>query len=93
MKLMLWVYAVCGLIVVAEGLNKLERCRGWRQWPRDTRARAVEVLKMLAWGLLTIGGAGAVATLLLPLRAPDLQDVCVIGGFAVLIVRTRVKEG
>ena len=24
---------------------------------------------------------------------PSLADVCVLGGFAVLIVRTRIKEG
>jgi hypothetical protein len=27
------------------------------------------------------------------MEQPTLRDVCVLGGFAVLIVRTRVKEG
>mgnify|MGYP007095261026 CR=1 FL=1 len=59
--------------------------------------------------LLALGGAGAVIApalpflpvqepnawlpYLLPAQTPTLPDVCVIVGFAVLIVRTRVKEG
>lgn len=83
---------LAGLIVLAEALNKLERtapCRrglGWRE-------RITEWLKALAWALLAVGGAGAVITPLIPLEKPTLQDVCVMLGFAVLIVRTRVKEG
>lgn len=87
-----FLHCLSGLIVVAEALNKLERtapCRrglGWRE-------RATEWLKALAWGLLAIGGGGAVVTPFLPLEAPTLQDVCVVLGFAILIIRTRVKEG
>ncbi len=91
--LMLWTYALCGLIVVAEALNKLERCRGLRQWPRGRRAQLVEVLKIAAWSLLALGGAGTLMTPLLRLSPPDLRDLCVIVGFAILIVRTRLKEG
>jgi hypothetical protein len=43
--------------------------------------------------LLAVGGAGAIVTPLMRLQPPTLQDVCVMLGFAVLIVRTRVKEG
>ncbi len=81
-----------GLIVLAEALNKLERtapcARGLA--PRE---RVTAWLKALAWALLAVGGAGAVVTPLLPLEKPTLQDVCVVLGFAILIIRTRVKEG
>jgi hypothetical protein len=83
---------IAGLITVAEALNKLERtapCR--RGLPR--RERATEWLKAAAWSLLAIGGAWAVITPLMHLPAPDVQDVCFSVGFAILIVRTRVKEG
>lgn len=86
------IHWLSGLIIVAEALNKLERTApmrsglGWRE-------RATEILKALAWGLLAIGGGGAVVTPFLRLEPPTLQDVCVALGFAVLIIRTRVKEG
>ena len=86
------IHFVAGFITLAEALNKLERCHplqrgmGWR--------RAVtEWLKAAAWSLLAVGSAGAVATPFLHMEKPTLQDACVLVGFAVLIVRTRVKEG
>ncbi len=86
------VHWVSGLIVLAEALNKLERTAPCRRGlaPRE---RATEWLKAIAWALLAVGGAGAFITPLLPLETPTLQDACVLLGFAVLIVRTRVKEG
>lgn len=103
------VHWLAGLVVLAEALNKLERtapCRAGLCW----RERTTEWLKALAWGLLALGGAGAVVTpliprlpfteragdylaLFLPLQTPTLQDACIVLGFAVLIVRTRIKEG
>lgn len=86
------IHWVAGVIVLAEALNKLERtnplCKGLA--PRD---RATEWLKAVAWALLALGGAGAFVTPFFPLETPTLQDMCVVLGFAVLIVRTRVKEG
>lgn len=81
-----------GLIVLAEALNKLERTAPFAFGLRP-RQRVVDLLKAIAWGLLAIGGACAVVTPLIPLEPPSLQDACVICGFAVLIVRTRIKEG
>jgi hypothetical protein len=59
---------------------------------RFLEARLATILKAAAWGLLALGAAGAVITPLLHLETPTLQDACVMAGFAVLIVRTRVKE-
>lgn len=83
---------LAGIIVLAEALNKVERTnvRARGMAPRE---RLVEALKALAWGLLAMGGAGAVITPLMKMEAPTLQDMCVLLGFAVLIVRTRIKEG
>ena len=100
------LHFVAGLVVLAEALNKLERtaplARGLRY-----RERLVAGLKALAWALLAMGAGGAVATpplvwlgapvdqyqILLHLESPTLAEVSILCGFAVLIVRTRVKEG
>lgn len=86
------LHLMSGLIVLAEALNKLERTCPLRPGMRPRR-RAVEWLKAIAWALLAIGAAGAVITPLLPLEKPTLQDTAMMLGFAVLIVRTRIKEG
>lgn len=87
------------LIVLAEALNKLERTAPCRRGllPMD---RLVEALKAIAWALLALGAGGGVIAPLLPpehlparLGAPGLQDMCIALGFAVLIIRTRFKEG
>lgn len=96
------------LLVLAEALNKLERTAPLRPGLKP-RERATEWLKAVAWSLLALGGAGAVIApalpflpvqepsawlpYLLPAQTPTLPEVCVTVGFAVLIVRTRVKEG
>lgn len=86
------VHWLSGAIVLAEALNKLERTAPCRPG-LTARERITDWLKAIAWALLALGGAGAVITPLLPLEQPTLQDACVLLGFAVLIVRTRVKEG
>jgi hypothetical protein len=94
--------------VLAEALNKLERAdpfngaTGWLPrvrglacllapwaWKRD---RVVVVLKIFGWALLAVGAAGYIVRLYLPVPWFS-PDVAVIAGFAVLIVRSRVKEG
>lgn len=101
------IHWIAGVIVLAEALNKLERTAPCRRGlaPRE---RVTEWLKAIAWALLAFGGAGAFAAPLLPLlsleragvpavlmptQTPTLQDVCIAVGFAVLIIRTRIKEG
>ena len=89
LQLLHWL---AGMVVLAESLNKLQRTAPCA--PGLTRqARITSWLKALAWTLLAVGGAGALVTPLLRLQPPSLQDACVILGFAVLIVRTRIKEG
>ncbi|MCZ8074030.1 MAG: hypothetical protein O9341_07835 [Paucibacter sp.] len=86
------LHLLAGLVILAEALNKLERTAPLRAGlaPRE---RITETLKATAWALLALGGGGAVAAPFLHLGPPTLQDTCIAAGFAVLIVRTRVKEG
>jgi hypothetical protein len=87
------VHWLAGLVVLAEALNKLERTSPCRRG-LCARQRVTEWLKALAWSLLAAGGAGALVTPVLPfIDKPTARDACVLLGFAVLIVRTRVKEG
>lgn len=94
-----------GFVVLAEALNKLERINLHVSNVR-LRDRVTEILKALAWLLLAIGAGGAVATPallwlgvqsantpLMHLESATLAETAVLSGFAVLIVRTRVKEG
>lgn len=99
------LHVVAGLIVLAEALNKLERCHLFK--PGLSRLeRLAETLKALAWLLLALGAGGAIAgPLMLAIGAdmdwlprviriewPTLDQVATMVGFAVLVVRTRVKE-
>lgn len=97
---------LASLIVLAEALNKLERtapcARGM-----TPHQRLVDSLKALAWSLLALGaGGGVIAPALLHLgvrpedyselmrlERPTIAETAVMLGFAVLIIRTRVKEG
>lgn len=100
------LHIVAGFIVLAEVLNKLERVDPLGQgltWHQ----RLVDCLKALAWFMLGLGAGGALAGPLLlsmglpadaggvvvRLGPPTLDQTLVLAGFAVLIVRTRVKEG
>lgn len=97
---------LASLIVLAEALNKLERtapcARGM-----TPHQRLVDGLKALAWSLLALGaGGGLISPALLHLgvrpdayselmrlERPTIAETTVMLGFAVLIIRTRVKEG
>lgn len=100
------LHVLASLVVLAEALNKLERtaplARGL-----TPHQRVVDGLKAAAWALLALGAAGGVASPVLlwlgvpslaladlarPER-PTLAETAVMAGFAVLIIRTRVKEG
>lgn len=96
---------LAGLVVLAEGLNKLERAAPLAPG-LDARHRALVLLKVAAWILLVLGAGGAVVrplvvvaighdletgSVLLTDRV-SLSDLCLIGGFAALILRSRLKE-
>ncbi|MBS3998468.1 MAG: hypothetical protein KGZ67_14240 [Hydrogenophaga sp.] len=100
------LHVLSAIVVLAEALNKLERCNPLA--PGITpHARLVDGLKALAWLLLAMGAAGALAAPLLlatgfpadaagewlRMEPPTADQALVLAGFAVLIVRTRVKEG
>lgn len=99
------VYWVAALIVLLEAFNKLERTDPL-QPGLDLRHRTVVVLKAIAWVLLALGAAGAVIRpalvassqadprlgAILLLDRPSLVDVMYAVGFAILIVRSRLKE-
>lgn len=89
LQLLHWL---AGIVVLAESLNKLQRTAPFTSG-LSSKARIALCLKALAWLLLALGGAGALVTPLMRLEPATLQDVCVIVGFAVLIIRTRMKEG
>lgn len=96
---------VAALIVLAEALNKLERCDPL-QAGLTGRGRLLAVMKAVAWILLALGAAGAVvrpalvaagqrdlrAGSMLLLDRPSLVDLLYALGFAVLIVRDRLKQ-
>lgn len=86
------IHWTAGLVILAEALNKLERCNPLARG-LSPRARLVDALKALAWGLLALAGGVAIVTPLLPLETPTLQDTALAAGFATLIIRTRFKEG
>lgn len=87
---------LAAVIVVAEGLNKLDRTN-----PLEaglcTRARATAWLKGLAWLLLTLGAGIYLFEIVIGTDPSGVLDKqagpLVLLGFAVLVVRTRVKEG
>ncbi len=94
------------LVVLAEAMNKLERSAPLRAG-LCSHTRLVESLKAVAWLLLALGSAGelaapiiavcgiepGVAVIFLGEPKPSLTGTSVLLGFAVLIIRTRVKEG
>lgn len=94
-----------GFVVLAEALNKLERTTPCAAG-LSRHDRVVDGLKALAWALLALGAACAVAEPILGVlgvhtaasqrvlhQVPSFAETAVLLGFAVLIVRTRVKEG
>lgn len=96
MSLMQILIIVAALVVLAEALNKVERtnprCRGL-----SPRMRLAEWLKAIAWGLLATGAAlylgGAMLGGAVWVGLREWAGPLVLMGFAILVVRTRVKEG
>ena len=96
------LHALAALVILAEASFKAELSNPCKSGlcPRN---RALEALKSLAWVLLAFGAG---ASLMMPLLSsalassqdyllpmPSLQNTAVMVGLAVLIIRTRIKEG
>jgi hypothetical protein len=100
------IHWLSALVVLAEALNKLERCSPCAAG-LTTRQRLLDGLKAFAWSLLALGaGGGLIAPALQQLHAwpddlrvlmrvdrPALTEAIVMLGVAALIIRTRIKEG
>lgn len=97
---------LASLVVLAEACNKLEFCDPARSGLAP-KARLLEVLKAVAWFLLALGAGGGIAAPamrwfgmntdsmqgVLRLDVPTLDHVVTMVGLAIVIVRTRIKEG
>lgn len=105
MKVMYFIYWLSALIIMAEGLNKLEQTSPFAKG-LTRRERLVAGLKAMAWLLLTFGSALIAASPWLPsfglntsiiniivhkeVSTPEAS--CVVG-FALHVVRARLMEG
>lgn len=77
------------------GLASRLRGLAWllRPW-RWTRPKLVLGLKLLAWSCMAIGSAGVLVTPLMANLPPiSSREAALVVGFAILIVRSRLKEG
>lgn len=81
-----------GVVVLAEALNKLERTAPCAKG-LSARQRLLAWLKAIAWVLLAFAGGGALVGSIFGDAPPTVRELCLFGGFTVLIVRTRFKEG
>lgn len=89
-----WVAYGAAFVILAESLNKLERTQFRTIFGLPLRQQAALILKIAAWLLLAWGSGGVLADFLhFTNNPPDMREACFLLGFAVLIVRTRVKEG
>lgn len=88
--------AVAAVVVLAEGLNKLDRTNPL-EGGLCARDRASALLKGLAWLLLTLGSGIYLFEFVIGTSPGGVLDKqagpLMLLGFAVLVVRTRVKEG
>jgi hypothetical protein len=94
---------LAAVVIYVEGMNKLHRTDPLERG-LGLRARVVVLLKVLAWILLVLGSAGVFVRpfIVIPaglnhgfgaFLASDRSSLLfVLGGFALLIVRSRFKE-
>lgn len=87
---LLVVHWLAGFVVLAAGLHRLEHLNVFRK-DLSRKDLAFVWLEALAWSGLCVGAAGAIITPLLPLERPTLQDSCVLGGLAGLLLILRHK--
>lgn len=88
------VFFIATLIVLAESLNKIERCNVRLLPGLNRRGKVALILKCIAWVLFAMASGGYIAGLFFPSMPPvNFREYMLMCAFAVLIVRTRVKEG
>lgn len=105
MNVLQLIHWCAAFIVMAEALNKMERTDPFARG-LTLHKRLVDLAKAAAWMLMALGAGGAlIAPAMEPLRVqtsayqalahvePSLAEVFMMGGFALLIIRTRFKEG
>lgn len=85
------LHIVIGTIVFSEGLNKLERT-DLRAPGLTLRQRIVTVLKVLGWFSIVLGSAGMIVAGWLPRVYVELGYTLMVLGFALLVLRSRVRE-
>ena len=89
-----WVAYASAFVILAESLNKLDRSRFQTVFGLPLRHQVALLLNIAARLQLAWGSGGVLADLLhFTKNPPDMREACFLLGFAVLIVRTRVKEG
>jgi len=92
------INCLAGLIIVAEAMNKLHRTAPCAAG-LSCHGRIVAILKACAWLLLGFGGGAVLFAPVFALLQPNgiaptsLSETSTMVGFAILIIRTRVKEG
>lgn len=92
------INCLAGLIVVAEAMNKLHRTAPCAPG-LTAHLRIVAILKACAWLLLGFGGGAFLFAPVFAILQPtgiaptSLAETAIVLGFAILIIRTRVKEG
>lgn len=84
-------HIVVGLIVLAEALNKLERTNV-RAEGLTPRERFVAWLKALGWACIALGAGGVMVADMMPRGYLELGYTLMVLGFALLVVRSRVRE-
>lgn len=88
--ILLFVHWIAGFVVLAAGLHRLEHLNLFGKG-LSRKDRAFICLEAVAWAALCVGAAGAIVTPLMPLERPTLQDSCVMGGLAGLLLILRRK--
>ena len=85
------LHVLLGLVLLAEGLNKLERsdplARGL-----TARERTAEFLRAGGWFCITLGSAGLLVAAWVPASWVHAGYLVIVTGSACLVVRGRVRE-
>ncbi len=96
MNTILWLICIlAALVILGEALNKIIRAspRAARRSGAGARAELLAWLKGVSWIMFALGAGGVFARLLFNQSLPDPDALLVLVGLAVIVIRSRVKEG